>query len=198
MATDLRSRRRDEGRALLLHAAQERYLRGERIEISTLASEHGISRASAYRWLGDNDRLLSDVLVSRARENFETQRKRHAGRRGRARILAMVHGFLHHAGESEHFDALLRREPQRALKLVASGAYGTQPVVVALFQELLEEEVAAGHLQLAIDAHTMAYAMVRLFEAFLYADIVAGEEQDLDRAVDLVGLLLPERVREPA
>jgi hypothetical protein len=42
--------------------ARERYLRGQRIELTALAAEHGVSRATAYRWFGDNDRLLAEAV----------------------------------------------------------------------------------------------------------------------------------------
>jgi hypothetical protein len=41
-----------------------------------------------------------------------------------------------------------------------------------------------------VDAHTLAYAVVRLVESFLYADLVAGEEPDLAKAVEVLRLLL--------
>ena len=57
-------------------------------------------------------------------------------------------------------------------------------------QELLEEEVRRGALRLPVDAHTMAYALVRVVESFLYADAVAGEKLDLEKAVDILKLML--------
>jgi AcrR family transcriptional regulator len=190
MDGDRRDRRREEARARLFEAAKARWRRGDRVELAGLAAETGVSRASAYRWFGDNDRLLAEVLVERARENFAAECRRHDDTTGRERVLAIASGFLHHVAESEPLTALLRREPQRAMTIIASGAHDVQRTVVAAFEGLLEEERDAGNLELAVDAHTMAYAMVRIFEAFLYADIVAGEERDVDRAVDLAELLL--------
>lgn len=64
--------------------------------------------------------------------------------------------------------------------------------MIALHQELLEEEMARGHLALPVDAHTMAHALVRTAESFMYADLIAGEQPDVDRAIDILRLLLPE------
>ena len=36
----------------------------------------------------------------------------------------------------------------------------------------------------------MAYAVVRLGESFLYADLIAGEEPDVDSAVETFKLLV--------
>src|SRR5262249_34917876 len=38
--------------------------------------------------------------------------------------------------------------------------------------------------------HTMAYALVRIVESFLYAEAIAGEEPDLEKAVEILRLLL--------
>jgi AcrR family transcriptional regulator len=186
-----RSSKRDEFRAQMLRAAQERYLRGERIEIATLAAEHGVSRASAYRWLGDNDQLLCDVLMERTRRNFEDRRSENYDKHGREYVLAVLDGFLRHAAESEHLHALLRAEPQRVLRIVASPAFPIQRRVVGLIQALLVEAEATGDLTLAVDPHTTAYAIVRLLEGFLYADVVAGEDVRIDQASALFELLVP-------
>jgi hypothetical protein len=36
----------------------------------------------------------------------------------------------------------------------------------------------------------MAYALVRIVESFLYADAIAGEKLDLDKAVEILKLVL--------
>jgi len=65
-----------------------------------------------------------------------------------------------------------------------------QSRTIALNQQLIEEEVRSGALSLPVDAHTMAYALVRIGESFLYADAIAGEKPDLDKAVEILKLML--------
>jgi len=36
----------------------------------------------------------------------------------------------------------------------------------------------------------MAYALVRIVESFIYADVIAGEDPDIDKAVDILRLML--------
>ncbi|HZZ48644.1 MAG TPA: QsdR family transcriptional regulator [Pseudonocardia sp.] len=191
MVNDGRRFRQKEGKGLILGAALRRYRQGQRIEIASLASELGISRASAYRWFGDNDRLLADVLVDRVQDNFHARLLENADKTGRQRVLDVVAGFLRHAAGSERFDVLLQREPQRVLKVVASSSHRVQGVTVQLVEQLLDEEQSAGFLDLAVPAGTLAYAVVRLMEGYLYADVMAGEKRDVDTAVRLVGLLIP-------
>jgi AcrR family transcriptional regulator len=191
MASDGRRLRQKEGMALMRSGALRRYRQGQRIEIASLASELGVSRASAYRWFGDNDRLLAEVLVGRVQDNFHARLLENADKSGRKRVLGVVEGFLRHAASSERFDVLLRREPRRVLKVVASSFHHVQRSTVQLVEQLLEEEQAAGCLDLPVSTGTLAYAVVRLMEAYLYSDVMAGEKRDLDTAVRLVGLLIP-------
>jgi AcrR family transcriptional regulator len=166
-------------------------MRGQRIELTALAAEHNISRATAYRWFGDNDRVLAEVLGERTRDNFLDRIREHADKSGRDRVLAVVDGVLHHAANSERLEDLLRRDPNRVLKIVASSAHDIQRMEVQLLETLLDEEHAAGHLRLAVPAHTLAYGIIKLMEAYLYADVMAGEQRDIDTAVRIVALLMP-------
>ncbi len=190
---------------MILAAANARYVRGEPIDIATLALENHVSRATAYRWLGDNDSLLAEVMRRRTRDAFRAAEKKHRRRLGRARVLAVLRTFLHRIADSKHFAELLRREPRRALMIVASRVHPNQEDLICLVQELLEHEVGHGRLALPFDARTLARIVVRLGEAFVYADVVAGGMPDPDRAVETVEVLLSPRslpalspVRAPA
>jgi AcrR family transcriptional regulator len=188
-----RARRRDEGRIKLIEAARQRYREGAPIDLATLATEQGISRATAYRWIGGNDQLLAAVLRARARELWASYVAEHAEGTGADRVVAVISDFLHHVDESKRFRVILEADPARAMSIVASGAHPNQQVVIGLVQDLIQEEVDRGHLSIGWEPHTLAYAIVRIFEAFLYGDIVAGEHQDLDRAVEIIDILVRSR-----
>lgn len=61
---------------------------------------------------------------------------------------------------------------------------------IRLWEELLSEEAKAGNIRLSVDAHSLAYSIVRISESFLYADLIAGEEPDVEKAAAIVRLLL--------
>lgn len=181
--------RRSKGRDRIFESAVKRYVDGASIDLSTLAAENGVSRASAYRWFGDNDRLLAEVLLQRADANFERASKLHASKRGRERVIATLSDFLHHASESEGTRALLDRNPQRAMSIIASRAYPNQRAVIENVEGLLEEEAKRG-MQLPADIRSLAYIIVRVIESFIYADVIAEEEPNPERAVDMIRLLV--------
>src|ERR671925_584100 len=53
----------------LLAAARRRFMQGEKLDISSLAEELGVSRATAYRWAGNVEELTGAVIASLAAAN---------------------------------------------------------------------------------------------------------------------------------
>ncbi len=170
-----------------------RWRDGEPLDISSLAVAGGQSRATAYRWFGDNDQLLAEVLRSRTDDLFETARKRHAGEEGAPRIIGVLRDYIQHVAASSRFKELLDRDPQRVMTIVASGAFPNQMHVISLVQTLVEEELDSGTIAVSGDAYTVACAMARISEAFLYAGVLAGEQVDLDAAIATIRPLLLSR-----
>jgi hypothetical protein len=73
---------------------------------------------------------------------------------------------------------------------VASKAGAPQGAMIAFWEGLIQAEIDAGRLDPPVDAHTLAFAIVRISESFLYADLIAGEEPDVEKAIEIVRLLL--------
>lgn len=173
----------------LVVLARRRFLAGEPVDIDGLAQELGVSRATAYRWAGNTEQLMGEVIASLVEITFG-QATRKARGKGAARVLAVMEHGMRYIAQSRVYRDFLERDPQRALRIVASKEGPAQRRNIALHQALLEEEIAAGHLKLSVDAHTMAYALVRTAESFLYADLIAGEKPDLAKARKILGLML--------
>jgi len=169
--------------------ARRRFLAGERLSVEELAAELGISRATAYRWAGNADLLAGEVIASLVESTFRRTLVEARGR-GAERVIGSLTRGMRYIASSKPYRAFLERDPQRALRIVASKEGPVQARTIALNQGLLEEEVRRGALELPVDAHTMAYALVRLVESFLYADMIAGEAPDLEKATAILKLML--------
>ncbi|TMA31475.1 MAG: TetR/AcrR family transcriptional regulator [Deltaproteobacteria bacterium] len=170
-------------------AARRRFLASERLSLEELAAELGISRATAYRWAGNVEQLAGEVIASIV-EDTHRRTVREARGRGAERVVDSIARGMRYIAASTPYRAFLERDPQKALRIVASKEAPVQAHTIALNQQLLEEEIERGTLDLPVDAHTMAYALVRIAESFLYADMIAGEKPDLDKAVEIVKLML--------
>jgi AcrR family transcriptional regulator len=176
-------------KADLLARARATFLRGERLDLPALGAALGLSRATVYRWAGDGDQLAGEVIAGLLRETHERLRRAERGR-GAARVLRLIVRGMRAIASFAPYRAFIARDPERALRIVASKEGPVQRTTIALHEALLAEEIAAGHLQLPVDAHAMAYALTRIVESFLYADLITGETPDLDKAEQILALML--------
>ena len=171
-------------------AARRTFLSGERLDMRSLAGELHISRATLYRWCGDREQLLSDVLWSLSHQIFERAKQDHAPRAGAERVLAV---FRQHVGtlvRAQPLQAFLQQETHAALRLLTSEQGSVQRRTVGDLAGLLREEEEAGALRPRADVDSLAYAIVRMTEGFIYHDTVVGAEPDVERAASIVSLLL--------
>jgi len=172
-----------------VRAARRRFLAGERVELGLLADELSVNRATLHRWFGTRDRLLGDVLWSLAEATLAGARAR-AGGTGRDRLLATLAGFLGDMVVHPAFRRFLDTEPEAAARVLMTPRGDVERRVVAAVEELLRSEPALLE-RLAVNPATLAFAIVRVGEAFLYADVIAEAEPDVAKASEVFELLLP-------
>lgn len=166
-------------RAFLL--ARKAFVAGDRVDMGDLAAALGVDRTSLFRWVGNRDALLSEVLWSLAVPTLTHADSLPAGR-GADRVVALLTRFVDALISADYFRAFLRREPTRALRLLTTTDSQVQRRYVAVTEHLLREESDAGRLSLGLPAHDLAYLLVRISESFTYADLVTGEEPSAERA----------------
>jgi AcrR family transcriptional regulator len=172
----------------LLALARRRFLKGQRLDMQAMGSELGVSRTTVYRWAGNHDQLLGEVLSRVAYETFQVA-ERGVRQSGRARVLEVYSNFLTLLATSDSLRAALLRDPGQFLR-VATRPGPVKRTLTTLLEELLRREVERGALRLSADLGALASAMVRIAEATLHADLLAGQEPDVRSSVDIVALLL--------
>ena len=177
-------------------AARRMFLKGQRVDMLALAAELGVSRATLYRWTGHRERLLADVLWSLSDEIFEQAKADHPEHTGVKRLLEI---FRQHAGllvQGQPLHTFLRQETQAALRILTSRNGGVQSRTVGKLAELYSEEQQSGAFKPRTDVGTLAYAVVRVTEGFIYSDAIIGGaavvtvEPEVERAAQIVALLL--------
>lgn len=174
-----------------LHRMARRYfMHAKRIELQTLARELGISRATAYRWAGSADQLVGEVIASLTNDTFERLLEQTKHLQGSERVLEVLNSGMRYAHDFSAMRRFLRRNPETGLKIVASKNGPVQPATIANICGLLEAESAAGHLALPVEPSVMAYALTRIIESFLYADVISGAKPDLESAARILQVML--------
>jgi len=171
-----------------LALARARFLAGERIDVQAIARELGLARATMHRWFRTRELLLGEVMAEVGEERLAVLRRRVGGHGARA-LLDSFDAFNRELADAEGLRALLVSEHDLALRLLTSSTGVVQPRMVAAVQRLVEDEMRAGFTSpLAPDL--LAYAIVRLAEAFLYSDAVAGAAGDTERLRQIEAALL--------
>jgi AcrR family transcriptional regulator len=169
--------------------ARQWFLQSRRIDMNALAAELGVSRNTLYRWTGDRERLIADVMWSIAARSIEHGRQRATGR-GASRIAQVLDYVVDGVSHAPYMQKFLESEPALAFRLVTSREAGVESRTVAAIAALIHEEEEAGDFRSEVDTETLAYALTRLIEAFVYNDTFTGLEARPDAFRKIVRLLL--------
>lgn len=169
--------------------AKQAYRAGQRIDMQSLATDLGVSRATLFRWVGNRDQLTAEVLWFYAEHAWSAAVAAAAGS-GVRRVVEIVEGFSALLIGDEAFRSYLSREPEAALRLLTTRASVIQQRMIQVATRELQDEVDAGHLDPPMEVADLAYVIVRLTESFVYADLITGDAPDTTKAVAAVGVLL--------
>jgi len=176
-------------REQVLDVARREFVEGRRLEVSAIAAELGLARATLYRWFGSRDGLLGEMIARDAEQYFRRVRARVKGRGGRA-LLETFDQINRGLTRSSALRRFLEQERESALRTLTSSGGIVEPRSVAVIADLIDDEVRRGAYDPPVDGPTLAYAIVGLANAFLYNDAVAGIRGDVDRLRDVEAALL--------
>ena len=169
--------------------ARRWFMAGRRIEMQELAAELGVNRATLFRWVGGRDDLRGEILWSLAEPALAAAVEATAGN-GAQRITGAIGRFAAAVDQADFLREFVRREPERALRILTTRAGTMQSRLVASIETLLKDEVSQGNLHSPLPLRDLAYLIVRIVESFLYAEFITGEEPDIAMAELAVGALL--------
>ena len=170
--------------------AREAFIAGDRISMGELAAHLGVDRTSLFRWVGNRDALLSEVLWSLAVPTFVQAEHASVHLAGAPRLVAILTDFVDGLITATYFRTFLRREPARALRLLTTKDSPIQRRYTATVEWLVRRELGEQPLGGAITPADLAYLLARVSESFSYADLISGDEPSVERANAAFRLLL--------
>ncbi|MFC7878552.1 QsdR family transcriptional regulator [Isoptericola sp. NPDC057391] len=167
--------------------ARETFIAGRRLDMGPLAASLGVDRTSVFRWVGNRDALLTEVLWSLAVPTLVQADRATASERGAERVAGLLTRFAGDLIAAPYFREFLAREPSRALRLLTTKASPIQHRFLATCEWLVRTEIGDhpfddGAGAGGIDPASLAYLLVRVSESFTYADLITGETPEADRA----------------
>lgn len=184
-----RGRRPAASREDVLDAALYRYLRGRRVDVQAIAVELGLGRSTIYRWFGSRDGLIGEAIVAAAVPVFEEVCASAHGV-GASALLDIFDRFNRRLADAPALRQFLEHERDAALRIITSSGGNVQPRMVEMICRVIDEEIAAGRYDPPVEPADLAYAIVRLAEAYLFNDAIAGMRGDVDRLRNVEAALL--------
>jgi AcrR family transcriptional regulator len=176
--------------AEIFTAAVDAFAAGQRLDMRSLARHLGVARATLYRRAGNREHLLDEMLWWRARHLLVDQIHATAALTGAERLVAVIGGVLRAIATDGPLRAFLASDPETALRLLTGTRSTVHRGMATALEKLIDLERARGCFEASLDTPTLAYAIVRLSEGFLYADPIADRVPDIDRAITLIEALL--------
>ena len=173
----------------VLATATARYLRGERIDVLSIASELGVGRTTIYRWFGTREELIGEVLP-RVTKPLLDQARADALGRGADRLVDTFDRFNRSLVAAPALREFVDREREAAVRIITSGAGNVQRRNVEMITEVIEAEVRAGSYDPPVEPATLGYAIVRLAEAFIFNESATGMGDSVDRLREVEAALL--------
>lgn len=169
--------------------ARETFVAGRRLDMGPLATSLGVDRTSVFRWVGNRDALLTEVLWSLAVPTLVQADRATATEQGAERVADLLTRFAGDLIAAPYFRDFLTREPARALRLLTTKASPIQHRFLATCEWLVRTHLGDTPFDgdgsgggSGIDPASLAYLLVRVSESFTYADLITGETPEADRA----------------
>lgn len=173
----------------MLDCALRHYLRGQRIDVQALSAEVGVGRTTIYRWFGSREQLIGEVVTLAAEDVLDGIRTRTRGR-GASRLLTIFDRFNRALAGSAALRAFLEQERDAALRIITSSDGVVTARMVQRISEIIAEEARAGRYEPPIETETLALAIVRLAEAFIFNDVRIGIRGEVDQLREIEAALL--------
>jgi AcrR family transcriptional regulator len=171
-------------------AAADAYAAGRRLDMQSLARCLGVARATLYRRAGNREQLLDEVLWWRARRLLTRQVRATRDRDGVSRITAVIVGVMWSIERDRPLRAFLEADPEAALRILTGTRSTVQRGMTRALENLIDLERARGTFATDLDTPTLAYAIMRICEGFLYADLIADRVRDIGPAATVIEALL--------
>ncbi len=174
------------GREDAILLARRHYLAGERIDMQSLASELGIGRTTLYRWVGDRDKLISEMLSGMVVEVIRAAIDEAEGE-GMERVIDGMRRFMVTTAGFSPLRHLIQTEPELGLRvMLAPGSEVSSAITAALQAEIERTRPEwAGE-----EAAELADVLIQIGMAYEWVNIAVRSEPEIDRAVRAMATLV--------
>ncbi len=177
--------------------ARKYWLEGRRISLGDLAKELDVSRGTLYRWVGNKDLLLDEIIWSVTKPTYERAIKGSSGN-GIDYIVDVQRRFCTAILSSKPLQQFVDHDPSYALRILTRDARSAHERIIKMIADHIQGEIDGGHIQLPIAARDMATIIVRTNESLIYSDIISGRSPAIEQACAVTRILLSAKSFPPS
>lgn len=181
------------GRASLgdaFRTARRWFMEGRRIDISALAEEVGVSRVTMHRWVGTRDELLTEVMWSLTAATLDRLQSEIDAANIAPRAPLLLGRYVAATAGNTGVLRMQREESETFVRLCTTRASTFQDRMISRIAEVLAADRHSGHLTVELSDDELAFAVVRLLEAYAHAPSLTGEPADPALVTRVLGALL--------
>jgi Tetracyclin repressor-like, C-terminal domain len=102
----------------------------------------------------------------------------------------MIGGVLRAIGTDRPVRLFLESDPETALRLMSGSRSAVHQGMARALENLIDLERGRGGFDASLDTPTLAFAIVRVADGFLYSDVIADRAPGIGRAVTVIEALL--------
>ena len=105
-------------------------------------------------------------------------------------VIFLLNRVLAAVERDKPLRAFLESDPEAAMRILTGTRSTAAKGTAGALENLIDLERGRGAFEADLDTPTLAYAIVRICEGFLYADVIADRPPDTGRAVMVIEALL--------
>lgn len=169
--------------------ARRRWMAGKRINIGDLAKEVGVSRGTVYRWVGNKDLLVHEILWSLAKPTLEKAIMETPGK-GLDHIVGVRRKFMTQMLNFPPMRRFITEDPKYALRIQTKDPRSAHYRYIKATADHIREQEAKGYIELPAPALTIAEMMVYTNVSLIYSDVIRGRTPSIEQACAIDRMLL--------
>jgi AcrR family transcriptional regulator len=157
--------------------------------MATVAERSGVGRTSLYRWFGDRDGLIGEILARYLESTIE-QGYRKSRARGGSRVARAIETLIRDSAAQAPLLQLLRTQPQVMLKIIMAPSGAVHARSIATVEALIERERHTGRYRPILDARSLAFILVQIGQSFMWVRAATGAAPDVEETMRVTNALL--------
>lgn len=171
----------------LVQLAKREFLACRRVDVQQLATELGVARATAFRWVGDRETLYGHVCASLFTATFDMHDRQLAGK-GLERDLELLRRVFNQVSTHPSVTHFIANDAAFAMRVVSAADGPSFRRATALIQSLLER--SSSELAPVLSPTVLASTVMILGNAFMFGHAFGGRHSDVASLMTIIHAVL--------